>query len=113
MRPLNSEVAIIDTFLMSCRVLGRHLEAWMLSEIIDHCKGHGLQWLIGEYLPTKRNIVAQNFFQNHGFKGVDSYPDIKKMLEANNLFTEGEVFVLSTDNPIIPNIDLYTLKELK
>ena len=107
MRSLNPEVAIIDTFLMSCRVLGRHLEAWMLSEIVKWCKSQGFQWLIGEYLPTKRNLVAQKFFQSHGFKGIDSYPNIKKLLVENNLFIEGDVFVLSTDNPIIPNIDLY------
>ena len=31
LKSCDKDVVLLDTFLMSCRILGRHLEAWILS----------------------------------------------------------------------------------
>ena len=38
LKSLTNDIVFLDTLLMSCRVLGRHLEAWILSEIIQRIK---------------------------------------------------------------------------
>ena len=57
----------IDTWLMSCRVLGRKVEESVLCEIIHHARRRGIERLIGEYIPTGRNTMVQNHYHRLGF----------------------------------------------
>lgn len=57
----------IDSFLMSCRVIGRQLETAFLATIVTEAKKNGVSTIIGEYIPTKKNEPARNFYPNHGF----------------------------------------------
>ncbi len=57
----------IDTWLMSCRVLGRGVERMVLREIIRHAREHGVRRLIGVYLPTSRNQLVEDHYQKLGF----------------------------------------------
>ena len=67
MQKLNNTTVFLDTFLMSCRVLGRHLDSWMLKESLTRCKAQGVENLVGGFIPSERNIVASSFFLDHGF----------------------------------------------
>ncbi|MFH1408534.1 MAG: HAD-IIIC family phosphatase [Nanoarchaeota archaeon] len=58
----------IDIFLLSCRAIGREVEAGMLEELKREAKKTGLKQLRGEYVPTKKNVVARSFFEERGFK---------------------------------------------
>ncbi len=57
----------IDSFLLSCRVIGRGIEAAMLAELGTRGRRAGAQRLIGEYLPTAKNALCANFYPDHGF----------------------------------------------
>lgn len=57
----NDKFIFIDTFLMSCRILGRYLEFWILNEIKKIAIKKKIEHILIEYIPTKRNIVAKNF----------------------------------------------------
>ncbi|MCS7119881.1 MAG: HAD-IIIC family phosphatase [Nitrososphaerota archaeon] len=59
---------IIDTFLLSCRVIGRRVETVLLARIIEDARRSGVSFLIGEYIPTEKNQVAKSFYSDHGFK---------------------------------------------
>jgi FkbH-like protein len=59
--------ARLDTFLMSCRVIGRTLETAILAELVRELQGRGLKTLIGEFLPTKKNAPAKDVLEKHGF----------------------------------------------
>ena len=54
----------IDTFLMSCRVMGRKLEDAIINEIISHCSKPKL---IGEYIPTAKNAPVIELYDKLGF----------------------------------------------
>ena len=58
----------IDTFLTSCRVIGRKVETRLLEKAIELCRDRGLQKVIGEYIPSRKNKMAASFYENHGFK---------------------------------------------
>lgn len=67
LKPLNDEDLYIDSFLLSCRVLGRQFELWMMSQIIQIARSEGFTRLIAEYVPSERNDVAKGFLQSCGF----------------------------------------------
>lgn len=58
---------IIDSFLMSCRVIGRSAETALLTKIAADAKQAGAKRLRGEYLPTKKNAPAADLYNRHGF----------------------------------------------
>lgn len=57
----------IDSFLMSCRVIGRSIETAFLAKIIADAKTASATRVIGKYIPTKKNTPAADFYERHGF----------------------------------------------
>jgi FkbH-like protein len=58
----------IDTFLLSCRVIGRSLETALLSAVAKSAAARGRWRLVGFFLPTRKNAPAKDFFCRSGFK---------------------------------------------
>jgi len=63
-----AEVCEINTFLLSCRVIGRTVETAFLSYIAGGAVARGRRRLSGWFLPTKKNIPAREFYRQHGFR---------------------------------------------
>ncbi|MDL2338224.1 MAG: HAD-IIIC family phosphatase [Pseudomonadota bacterium] len=57
----------IDTWLMSCRVLGRKVEVAVLQELISQAAARGVLRLIGNYLPTEKNKLVEDHYAKLGF----------------------------------------------
>ena len=57
----------IDTWLMSCRVLGRKVEHMVLREILGHARVAGIHKLMGVYRPTERNKLVVDHYAKLGF----------------------------------------------
>jgi FkbH-like protein len=73
----------IDSFLLSCRVLGRKVEDTLLAYIIDQATNEGARLLVGEFIPTKKNAPAKGFFERHGFTKVSSNASGSEVWEFN------------------------------
>jgi FkbH-like protein len=58
---------VIDTWLMSCRVLGRQVEPTTLNLIAAQAKRLGARRLVGEYIPTKKNAMVKDHYAKLGF----------------------------------------------
>lgn len=58
---------LIDTWLMSCRVLGRQVETATLALLVERAAALGARRLIGEYLPTKKNKLVEDHYGKLGF----------------------------------------------
>jgi FkbH-like protein len=65
------EALEIDTFLLSCRVIGRTVETMMLSHICNIGIEAGCAKLTGWFLPTKKNEPASQIYSSHGFTKVE------------------------------------------
>jgi FkbH-like protein len=63
-----TDLCEIDTFLLSCRVIGRLAEMALLSHLTKSAKTAGCTRLAGWFLPTKKNAPASNFFRENGFQ---------------------------------------------
>lgn len=57
----------IDTWLMSCRVLGRRVEQAVLAILCAEAAERGIHRLIGSYLPSGRNDLVKDHYENLGF----------------------------------------------
>jgi FkbH-like protein len=58
----------IDTWVMSCRVIGRTVESAMLHELCGRAIEQRCRWLAGTYIPTARNLMVRDIFSRFGFE---------------------------------------------
>ena len=65
---IQNGTAYLDTFLLSCRIIGRNVETAFLSFLVDWFKARGANVIEGEFIPTAKNSPAAEFFAGHGFK---------------------------------------------
>ena len=79
----NTEKAIIDSFMMSCRIIGRGVENVFLKIGIDECFRKNYNKIEGNYIKSKKNELAAGFYLNNGFEKVSA---------------DGNVFVYTLNN---------------
>ncbi len=65
---LAEETAQLDTFLLSCRVLGRGVETSFLAAVAAAAADAGAARMQAWFLPTDKNAPAQTFLPDHGFQ---------------------------------------------
>lgn len=78
----------IDSWLMSCRVLGRCVEQAVLAEIVLRARAAGITTLEGLYLPTDRNEMVREHYGKLGFTRIDDSTDGRSRWQ---LRTDGEL----------------------
>ncbi len=61
-------VAEIDTFLMSCRVMGRGVEDAFLSYLAEQALRMGASTLLGRYVETEKSVPVRTFYPDRGFR---------------------------------------------
>lgn len=65
----------IDTWLMSCRVLGRDVEKAVLAQIVEAARAVGITRLVGRYLPTAKNALVGDHYAKLGFVQSGDLPN--------------------------------------
>ncbi|WP_246282084.1 HAD-IIIC family phosphatase [Nitrosopumilus ureiphilus] len=63
---------ILDTFLLSCRVMGREIEKSILGYIVKTAKDSGVEKIKANFIPTQKNKPIENFLPDCGFKKQDN-----------------------------------------
>ena len=89
MKKVDNETLFIDTWLMSCRVLKRGMEEFIVNKMIDIAKKNGYKTVQGEYIKTPKNAMVEKIYSKLGFKdnGDNTYTaDI-------NTFTNNKTFI--------------------
>jgi FkbH-like protein len=66
---------LIDTWLMSCRVLGRGVEQATLNILVDRARQAGFKRIVGEYRPTSKNNLVKDHFRALGFELLETRSD--------------------------------------
>jgi predicted enzyme involved in methoxymalonyl-ACP biosynthesis len=67
--------------LTSCRVIGRKTEHRLLDKAVELCTARGHRRILGEYIPTRKNQLAADFYELHGFKLSAEHPDGRRIYE--------------------------------
>jgi FkbH-like protein len=84
----------IDTWLMSCRVLGRQVEPTTLNLIAQQAQALGARRLVGSYVPTKKNGMVRNHYAGLGFTVMQEDADggSRALLDLTG-FVPAETFI--------------------
>jgi FkbH-like protein len=94
---INEDNCHIDTFLLSCRVLGLNLEKYMITFAAALAKRAKVKKLIGEFIPTSKNKVAADMYRKLGFERM-----------SDNLFgADVEGPILETPKHIRPAVETF------
>ncbi len=88
----------IDTWLMSCRVLGRQVEPTTLNLIAQEALKLGGRRLVGEYIPTRKNGMVKDHYAKLGFAVMDrdAAGGTRNMLDLAS-FAPAETFIHVTE----------------
>ncbi|MEA2727856.1 MAG: hypothetical protein QOF70_2331 [Acetobacteraceae bacterium] len=71
-RLLENKDLYVDTWLMSCRVLGRQVEPTTLNLIAQQAAKLGARRIVGEYIPTKKNGMVKEHYARLGFTVMET-----------------------------------------
>jgi len=74
-KSLDAGIVLIDTWLMSCRVLGRQVEQTTLRLIVNNARRLGATKLLGDYIPTKKNAMVSDLYSRLGFEKGEALLD--------------------------------------
>ncbi len=88
----NGKQISIDSFLMSCRIIGRNIEFVFLDYIIKKVINQGVKTIFAFYTPTKKNSQVAPFYDALKFQLVNETNDRKE-------------YVLNLDDYVPPTID--------
>ena len=72
-----ADVWEIDTWLMSCRVLGRRVEEAVLHDLVTHAAQAGATRLVGRYIPSTRNVIVKDHYKKLGFQQASEIDNIE------------------------------------
>ncbi len=94
-RPQDAATWVIDTWLMSCRVLGRRVEQTVLHEILREARLRGIGRIVGLYRPTERNGMVREHYAKLGFEplGEDADGTTRWQLSTDTEIEGGPVAV--------------------
>jgi FkbH-like protein len=84
----------IESWIMSCRVLGRGLEQAVLGLLVEHARSAGARELRGLYLPTAKNHLVRDHYLKLGFT------------RTNESAAVGTTWNLSLENYLVPNVPI-------
>jgi len=99
----DGSVLEIDTWLMSCRVIGRTLEHTMLDQLVQQAMRAGCTKLRGRYLPTDRNGLVADLYRRlafHPLEGLEASTSWE--LEVEERPTSEFITVRTTEDPEEP-----------
>jgi FkbH-like protein len=91
---ISGDTVSIDTFLLSCRVLGRKIETAFLTKALEVARSRGCVRAIGKYIATAKNAQVATFYTDHGF-----VQQTKEATESCNFELD-----ISTGVPNIPEV---------
>jgi len=71
----------IDTWLMSCRVLGRQVEEYMFDTLVEAARSAEIRTIRGLYIPTAKNGLVADLYPRMGFKTTRQEDDGREWFE--------------------------------
>ena len=84
---------LIDTWLMSCRVLGRQVEPTTLNLIAAHAQRLGASRLVGEFIPTKKNAMVRDHYTRLGFEAATQVGEADRFVLDLRSFEPAPTFI--------------------
>lgn len=107
---VDPEIAFLEGLMISCRVLGRHLEAWALARACALLRVKGYRHILAEYRPLARNGLIRDVLPSLGFRPLPAGNEAAAAAAQAGL-SAGEVgllFAADLGKLSLPYQDLFT-----
>jgi len=91
-------VAIVDTFLMSCRVMGRNIEKALMDVVMREAAHRGCAKVIAKYVRSQKNESIHEFYDDMGFKCIQSENDVKVYEIATRTYVYNNLRYININN---------------
>ena len=75
--------AAIDSFLLSCRILGKNIETAFLKHVLQQLKKIGVLQVTSAFIPTTKNMQVSDFYEKNGFELVQKTDNGEKYYLCN------------------------------
>ena len=76
----------IDSFIMSCRIMGRKIEKSITDYIFRAAIDNGIEKIEAFYFETKKNVSLSHFYSNEGFEIVEEYENGRRYEQTVSLY---------------------------
>lgn len=67
---IRQNILEVNNLMISCRAIGRNIEIAFMSYIYDFAKNLKINEIVGNYIPTSKNIIVEGFYDNLGFESI-------------------------------------------
>ena len=95
----NDQKIEINSFLMSCRIIGRNIEYVFIDYIIKQLKIDGITSLTSKFIPTIKNKQVLNFFEKCSFELINQNNSCKNYFLSLNKYKISKIdYVKIVDN---------------
>jgi len=68
----SSNEVFIENWAMSCRVLERGMENFIINYLLKFCINKKIKTITSEYIKTKKNLLVENLFSKLGFEMLEN-----------------------------------------
>lgn len=92
--PIKAE---IDTYLLSCRILGRFIEYAIMKKLLNIAFDNGISEVSASFIPTSKNSHSELFFETLGFEVIENVPYKKYFLKMNKRFEIESYYKFDTE----------------
>ncbi|ROR31542.1 HAD superfamily phosphatase (TIGR01681 family)/FkbH-like protein [Mobilisporobacter senegalensis] len=69
--------AFIDTFILSCRIMGKFIENYIIDFVEKDLLKDGYQILFSKYIKTSKNKPVEDFYDRMGYQIIEATEDYK------------------------------------
>ena len=89
---VDSQLAVTE-LVMSCRVLKRGVEDFIMNRLFQECLRRGLTGLRGEFIQTPKNQMVKTFYSNFGFECIEQHENREVWYCPVNAYTSRTVYI--------------------
>jgi FkbH-like protein len=72
---IDGDALLVENWLMSCRVLNRGVERFLLDRVVRAAAGRGVRRIDGRYIPSARNALVRDHYERLGFERTGEEAD--------------------------------------
>jgi FkbH-like protein len=86
MKKISTDKIEIDSYLLSCRILGRFIEFALIKKLLNMAFDNGINEVYASFISTAKNGQSALFFDKLGFEVIENVPYKKYFLKINKHF---------------------------
>ena len=90
---VSKDILIIDNWVMSCRVLNRTLENFIINQVVKYCCKKKIRSIKSKFVKTDKNYLIKSLFDELGFKVIRKNKSEKKYIQFLDKYNQKKTYI--------------------